>query len=188
MTLATDEPILSVDFGTSNSAACWVEGGEITVIPLEADRPTIPSAIFFSGEDLSVIYGSEAIRRYEAGMDGRLMKALKTVLSSALIDESTAIRGGYIQYRRVLELFLQHIEVELHDGIDALVQLLDAGDIHLEQFRRGVLARLDGPRQFGRGVKMNVGHRDGYLSAFGRAEARFAFALQCLACQFQSSP
>ncbi len=110
MTLATDEPILSVDFGTSNSAACWVEGGEITVIPLEADRPTIPSAIFFSGEDLSVIYGSEAIRRYEAGMDGRLMKALKTVLSSALIDESTAIRGGYIQYRRVLELFLQHIK------------------------------------------------------------------------------
>ena len=118
MSISTDEPILSIDFGTSNSAACWVENGEVTVIPMEDGRPTLPSAIFFSGEDLSVAFGSQAISLYEAGVDGRLMKALKTIMSSRLIDESTAIRGGYIKYQRVLELFLERVKslAETHTG------------------------------------------------------------------------
>ncbi|MEM7404162.1 MAG: Hsp70 family protein [Pseudomonadota bacterium] len=110
MALSIDRPILCVDFGTTNSAACWVEAGEVTVVPLEEGRPTLPSAIFFSAEDLSVAFGAAAIRRYESGESGRLMKALKTVMSTGLIDESTAIRGGYIRYREVIGLFLAHIK------------------------------------------------------------------------------
>lgn len=125
--ITTDKPILCIDFGTTNSSACWVQDGRITVIPLEGNNPIIPSAIFFSAEKLGVVYGTAAIDEYKLETNGRLMKSLKSVLGSRLINESTAVRGGLIQHRRVIELFLSHIKEKAESFMGSSVEQVILG-------------------------------------------------------------
>ncbi len=83
-----------LDFGTSNSAIGVLSGGAPVLAPVEGNRALIPSAVFFDYETKGRIqFGEEAIDSYIAQVDGRLMRALKSVLGSSLIDETTALAG-----------------------------------------------------------------------------------------------
>jgi hypothetical chaperone protein len=99
-----------IDFGTSNSAVAAGVPGDITLIDLEHGQPTIPSAIFFDAETNRVSFGRQAIRHYVEGTEGRLMRALKSVLGSALIDETTFVEGRAISYKNVIAAFLKHLK------------------------------------------------------------------------------
>lgn len=100
-----------LDFGTSNSALGVVRGGAPELAPVEGAATLIPSAIFFDFErDGRVLFGEQAIGAYVAQNDGRLMRALKSVLGSPLIDEKTAVNRKRIALTEVIELFIQHLK------------------------------------------------------------------------------
>ncbi len=81
-----------LDFGTSNSAIGVVRDGTARLAPIEAGNTLIPSAVFFDYEVKGrVLFGNAAIAAYVGQTEGRLMRALKSLLGSALIDEETSL-------------------------------------------------------------------------------------------------
>lgn len=99
-----------IDFGTSNSAVAAGVDGDTAMVDLEHGQPTIPSAIFFDAEKGRVSYGRDAIRNYVEGTEGRLMRALKSILGSALVDETTFVEGRALSYKDVIAVFLKHLK------------------------------------------------------------------------------
>jgi hypothetical chaperone protein len=82
-----------IDFGTSNSAIAVPIGGEPALVDLEHGHATIPTALFFDAETNHVSYGRHAIRNYVEGAEGRLMRGLKSILGSSIVDETTLVQG-----------------------------------------------------------------------------------------------
>lgn len=83
-----------LDFGTSNSAIGVARDKAAVLAPLEAGSTLMPSAVFFDNETKGrVLFGDAAISAYVGRTEGRLMRALKSILGSPLIDEETAVGG-----------------------------------------------------------------------------------------------
>jgi hypothetical chaperone protein len=103
-----------LDFGTSNSAIGIARPDRsIALAPVEGQDVLIPSAIFFDfSERDAVHFGRSAIDSYIAQHEGRLMRALKSVLGSSLIDEQTALRTRRIALVEVVELFIRHLKAK----------------------------------------------------------------------------
>src|ERR1700759_5168635 len=100
-----------LDFGTSNSAIGVVPYGTAVLAPVEADSTLIPSAVFFDDETKGrVLFGTEAIEAYVGQTEGRLMRALKSLLGSSLIDEETNVGGRKMPLRQVVEIFVRHLK------------------------------------------------------------------------------
>jgi hypothetical chaperone protein len=105
--MARGLPTLGIDFGTSNSAvACVDAGGAARLLPLEAAATTLPTAVFFNAEERTVHYGREAMALYLEGVDGRLMRSLKSLLGSALLRERTAVGWTDVSYQEIVARFL----------------------------------------------------------------------------------
>ncbi|MBK0394308.1 Hsp70 family protein [Ramlibacter algicola] len=103
-------PTLGIDFGTSNSAVAVLDdGGAARALALEGGATTLPTAIFFNAEDRSVHFGRDAVALYLQGVDGRLMRSLKSLLGSSLMQESTAIGWGSASYQDILSRFLAEL-------------------------------------------------------------------------------
>lgn len=101
---------LGIDFGTSNSAvACVDAGGAARLLPLEGAATTLPTAVFFNAEDCTVHFGREAMALYLQGVDGRLMRSLKSLLGSALLRERTAVGWMDISYQEIVTRFLSEL-------------------------------------------------------------------------------
>lgn len=102
-----DSPVLGIDFGTSNSAVAALDaGGMAQLLPLEAGAPILPTAVFFNAEEKTVHFGREAVALYLAGADGRLMRSLKSLLGSALMNEHTAVGWGEQRFQDIVARFL----------------------------------------------------------------------------------
>lgn len=101
-----------LDFGTSNSAIGIARaGGPGELAPLEGASTLMPSAVFFDFEaKRRALFGSAAIAAYVVQTEGRLMRALKTILGSPLIDEKTNLDGRMMALRDVVELFVAHLK------------------------------------------------------------------------------
>lgn len=100
-----------LDFGTSNSAIGVARGGTAVLAPVEADSTLIPSAVFFDYETRGrVLFGNEAISAYVGQTEGRLMRALKSILGSPLINEETVLGGRKVPLREVVEIFVRHLK------------------------------------------------------------------------------
>jgi hypothetical chaperone protein len=100
-----------LDFGTSNSAIGVVRDGAAALAPLEAGNTLMPSAVFFDYETRGrVLFGDEAIEAYVGQSEGRLMRALKSILGSPLIDEETVLGGRKVPLREVVEIFVRHLK------------------------------------------------------------------------------
>jgi hypothetical chaperone protein len=113
-------PVLGIDFGTSNSAAAWVdEHGVMQVVPLDGARSEMPTAIFFNQETHSVQYGSEAMQAYLSGTEGRLLRSLKSLLGSPLMDEHTLVGDYSLRYFDIVVLFFKELKrrCEAHAGV-----------------------------------------------------------------------
>ena len=108
-----------IDFGTSNSALAAGVDGDFTLIDLEHGQPTLPSAIFFDVEHSRISFGREAIRNYVVGTEGRLMRALKSILGSPLIDETTYVEGKPVSYQDVIAAFLRHLKTVAETDLNA---------------------------------------------------------------------
>ncbi|MBV8191806.1 MAG: Hsp70 family protein [Alphaproteobacteria bacterium] len=104
-----------LDFGTSNSAIGVARGNAPALAPLEGDRTLMPSAVFFDLEtrgpiERTVLFGSEAIAAHVGQAEGRLMRALKSILGSPLIDEETLLGKRKLPLRDVVEMFVRHLK------------------------------------------------------------------------------
>lgn len=100
-----------LDFGTSNSAIGVARGKEAVLAPIEAGNTLMPSAVFFDYEVKGrVLLGNEAISAYVGQTEGRLMRALKSILGSPLIDEETSLGGRRVPLTKVVEIFVEHLK------------------------------------------------------------------------------
>jgi len=100
-----------LDFGTSNSTLGVCDSsGTPRLLPLEGESLTIPSAIFFDFASDTAAFGRAAQREYALGADGRLMRALKSVLGSSLIEDSTRIKRRVVPFAEILGLFIGELK------------------------------------------------------------------------------
>ena len=124
---------VAIDFGTSNSAVALPRAqGGVRLIELEPGQPTMPTAVFYRADtppqqlEAERLYGRAAVAAYVEGVDGRLMRSMKSILGSSLLDQSTDIGGGRgVKYRDVVTGYLRHLkrraEAELGHAADRLV-------------------------------------------------------------------
>jgi hypothetical chaperone protein len=97
--------ICGLDFGTSNTTLGTIEGAAPVLAALETGHTTLPSAIFFAA-DGAVLIGRKAIEAYVDGVSGRLMRSLKSVLGTALIEETTRLGRERTRFRDVIASYL----------------------------------------------------------------------------------
>ncbi|MET0856012.1 MAG: Hsp70 family protein [Telluria sp.] len=99
-----------VDFGTSNSTVGLVRPGHSSLLALEDGKPTLPSVVFFNADDEEVSYGRAALTDYLAGYEGRLMRSLKSLLGTSLIDGQTEVGGRALPFRMLLSHFIGEVK------------------------------------------------------------------------------
>jgi hypothetical chaperone protein len=109
----------AIDFGTSNSAvAIGAPGRGSRLVELEDGQPTMPTAVFYFAEHEPLPPGAEpprafgraAIAAYVDGYDGRLMRSMKSLLGSALLEQRTDVGGGQsVRYLDVVTGYLRHL-------------------------------------------------------------------------------
>ncbi len=111
--------VLAVDFGTSNTAAAVLEDGRVRRLEIEAGGETLPTAVFFPVEG-GMRIGEAAARALIEGEEGRYMRALKSVLGTALFHESRLIGGRRRTLKDVVTEFLVALKAraEAQCGVD----------------------------------------------------------------------
>ena len=123
---------LGIDFGTSNSAAAVIDdSGTLRVIPLSAARSEMPTAVFFDAETHHVLYGEDAMQAYLSGHEGRLLRSLKSLLGSALMDEYTQVDGRALRFFDIVVLFFKELKrrCEAHVG-ESLTHVVIGRPVH----------------------------------------------------------
>jgi hypothetical chaperone protein len=97
--------ICGLDFGTSNTTLGTIEVSAPVLAALEAAQTAIPSAIFYEA-DGGVRIGRRAVEAYVEGVPGRLLRSLKSLLGTSLIDETTRLGRERISFRDVIAAYL----------------------------------------------------------------------------------
>ena len=99
-----------IDIGTSNSTAAWAPQGRAVLLALEDGKATLPSVVFFHAEDARVSYGREALADYLSGDEGRLMRSLKSLLGTSMMDDFTEVAGRALPFRDLLAQFIRELK------------------------------------------------------------------------------
>jgi hypothetical chaperone protein len=94
-----------LDYVTSNTTLGATTGDAPALVALEGAHTTIPSAIFYE-RDGPVLIGRRAVEAYVDGIPGRLMRSLKSVLGTSLIDETTQVGRERASFRNVIAWYL----------------------------------------------------------------------------------
>ncbi len=123
--------ICAIDFGTSNSAiaiptaADAVQAG-MRLVPLEGEHLTMPTAVFYAtdaddlppgihpgtglDDALPRCFGRAAVQAYVDGYEGRLMRSMKSVLGTALVDQTTEVGQGLgVKYLDIVTSYLRYL-------------------------------------------------------------------------------
>lgn len=111
--------MLGIDFGTSNSAAALVgDDGQLCVIPLDGHSAAMPTALFFANETHTTVFGTQAMQAYLGGAEGRLLRSIKSLLGSKLMDEYTVVNGHSTRFFDIVVLFFKELKArcEAHVG------------------------------------------------------------------------
>ncbi len=101
---------VGIDFGTSNSTVGWQRPGQPALLALEDGKATLPSVVFFHAEDGQSRYGRAALADYLSGDEGRLMRSLKSLLGTSLMDDFTEVNGRVLPFRELLSLFIGELK------------------------------------------------------------------------------
>ena len=117
---------VGIDFGTSNTSIAFRSAGGTQLIALEPDATSIPTAVFYGSTSGEYAIGAEAVSAYESGEEGRLMRSIKSVLGSSLIDETTEVGRRRLPFRDVIAHFLTRViaraEAETGERVDSVIQ------------------------------------------------------------------
>ncbi len=141
-----------IDFGTSNSTVALHDQEGARLIAVEGDKRTLPSAVFFK-KNVGPLFGRAAIDAYLDGQEGRLLRGLKKILGTALMNDKTLIGSRSVSFTDIVATFMTHLKdkadaaaghsvthvvlgrpVHFHDGDDAADR---AAEQTLEAIARG---------------------------------------------------
>lgn len=131
----------AIDFGTSNSAiaisgsrtdanlvagagagaspgafSAAGAGSATRLVELEPGRFTMPTAVFYFSEGPENhgpprAFGRAAVAAYVDGVDGRLMRSMKSILGTGLVDQTTDVGGGRgAKYLDIIAGYLLHLK------------------------------------------------------------------------------
>ena len=110
-------PVCAIDFGTSNSAIALPVPGGVQLVELEPGQRTMPTAVFYAVEGLAAHeepqrhYGRAAVAAYVEGIEGRLMRSMKSILGSTLATQATDVGGGRsVRYLDVVGGYLRQLK------------------------------------------------------------------------------
>ena len=130
----TSATYCAIDFGTSNSAVAIPDGAAMRLIELEPGFRTMPTAVFYPGEvdargsaaPAPCEFGRAAIAAYVDGIDGRLMRSMKSILGSSLVEQTTDVGGGRgVRFLDIVATYLRHLkrsaEAAAHATVDRAV-------------------------------------------------------------------
>ena len=127
----------AIDFGTSNSAIAIPHSADFAagqaramrLVELEPGHTTMPTAVFYFGPDLKAgpetdgpprAFGRAAVAAYVDGLDGRLMRSMKSILGSNLIDQTTDVGGGRgAKYLDIVAGYLHHLKRRAEAAVGA---------------------------------------------------------------------
>lgn len=117
-----------LDFGTSNSTLGLIKpDGEPHLVPLEAGDVTLPSVLFFNFENDKVYFGRAAVHEYVSGANGRMMRALKSILGSSLMEDETRVKARRIPFTEILGIFLAHMRARAEEDTGEVLEQVVAG-------------------------------------------------------------
>ncbi|MGB3386616.1 MAG: Hsp70 family protein [Pseudaminobacter sp.] len=116
-----------IDFGTSNSTVGVFRAGRPQLVALEGDQVTMPSAVFYNFEDNGTYFGRRAIADYTDHVEGRLLRALKSVLGSSLIHEKTRIKARTIAFTDIIGSFIGYLKDRLETEAGTAVESVVLG-------------------------------------------------------------
>jgi hypothetical chaperone protein len=109
----------AIDFGTSNSTIALPNSRGVKLVTLEPGHTTMPTAVFYAVEGLapheeaSASFGRAAVAAYVDGFEGRLMRSMKSVLGSTLVDQRTDVGAGRsVAYLDVVSGYLRHLKTQ----------------------------------------------------------------------------
>ena len=105
-----------IDFGTSNSTLAQALG---QLVPLEGDKTTLPSAVFYGHEPGDAfLIGRAAVDAYVDGAAGRLLRSLKSILNQSLIHEKTPVFKRKISFAGIVAQYMAEVKLraEKHLG------------------------------------------------------------------------
>ena len=156
--MSTHTGLCGLDFGTSNSTIAVAPQGTPALVPLEGAHLTIPSAVFYGFDtEHAFMIGRAGVDAYVEGVQGRLLRSLKSILGSPLIDEKTPIYRKRLAFSEIIRQYIAELKrrAEAHVGhpIDHVVMGRPvhfvnhdaAGDRHAEE-ALGRIARQVGFR------------------------------------------
>ena len=123
----------AIDFGTSNSAIAVPDAaGGMRLVELEPGHTTMPTAVFYFVDDARTAaerdgppraFGRAAVSAYVDGLDGRLMRSMKSILGSPLIDQTTDVGGGRgAKYLDIVAGYLKHLKARAEARLNAPIR------------------------------------------------------------------
>jgi hypothetical chaperone protein len=86
------------------------------LVELEPGQRTMPTAVFYFVEGPEHdgpprAFGRAAVAAYVDGLDGRLMRSMKSILGSSLVDQTTDVGGGRgVKYIDIIAGYLRHLK------------------------------------------------------------------------------
>jgi hypothetical chaperone protein len=117
-----------IDFGTSNTTMTVMVDGIPTLLPLEGDALTLPTAIFFPQDHAqAILFGRAAQAAYLSGVEGRLLRSLKRVLGTSLMQQGTFVRSKRWQFTDIIGLFLSHIKTKAEQQLQHELKAVTIG-------------------------------------------------------------
>ena len=98
-----------IDFGTSNSSVAVGDTAGARLLQIQRGTTSVPTALFFSFDDDSTTFGHDALERYFARDPGRYLRAIKSMLGSALFEETTQIKLKRYSFGEITAAFLRFL-------------------------------------------------------------------------------
>ncbi|TXC67586.1 Hsp70 family protein [Piscinibacter aquaticus] len=86
------------------------------LVELEPGHTTMPTAVFYfvdgpEHDGPPRAFGRAAVSAYVDGLDGRLMRSMKSILGSSLIEQTTDVGGGRgVKYLDIVAGYLRHLK------------------------------------------------------------------------------
>jgi hypothetical chaperone protein len=86
------------------------------LVELEPGHRTMPTAVFYFVEGSEAhgpprAFGRAALAAYVDGVDGRLMRSMKSILGSSLVEQTTDVGGGRgVKYLDIIAGYLLHLK------------------------------------------------------------------------------
>jgi hypothetical chaperone protein len=132
----------AIDFGTSNSAVALPPAtgagadasAAVQLVELEPGYTTMPTAVFYRADtppaerEAERHYGRAAVAAYVDGQDGRLMRSMKSILGSTLLEQSTDVGGGRsVRYHEVVSGYLRHLRRRAEEQARAPIERVVLG-------------------------------------------------------------